>query len=113
MLWSGRNFDQRHRGVVKMTKKLEKVDEDVIIAIEEAYTSNLTECFEIYDKEDYIFYAGMTVDEVAHEYAEEYVGMVRDSQVRDWVLRYLDYDKLERDLSFEMSETSTGVIQIF
>lgn len=98
----------------EVAKKLEEVDEDVIIAIEETYTSNLTECFEIYDKEDYIFYAGMTMAEVAQEYAEEQVGcIVRDPQARDWVLRYFDYEQLERDLSFKMSEASTGVIQIF
>lgn len=57
------------------------------------------------ESENYTFYEGMTLEDVAYEFVEECYNLPEFAQ------RYFDYKAFARDLSFDgYSETSNGVI---
>ena len=59
------------------------------------------------ESENYTFYEGMTLEDVAYEFVEECYNLPEIAQ------RYFDYKAFARDLSFDgYSETSNGVIYI-
>lgn len=60
---------------------------------------------EQFNPDSYIFYEGMTLDEVAYDIAEAY-----ETKDNEFIFRYFDYEALARDLSFEgYYESSYGV----
>lgn len=64
-----------------------------------------TDALKYLESENYTFYEGMTLEDVAYEIAEECYNLPEIAQ------RYFDYKAFARDLSFDgYSETSNGVI---
>lgn len=60
---------------------------------------------EEFNPDKYIFYEGMTLEEVAYDIAEAY-----ETKGNEFLFRYFDYEALARDLSFEgYQESRYGV----
>ena len=60
---------------------------------------------ENFNPDSYIWFEGMTLEEVAYDIAEAY-----ETQGTEFIFRYFDYKALARDLSFEgYQESSYGV----
>ena len=60
---------------------------------------------EYFNPDSYIFYEGMTLEEVAYDIAEAY-----ETKDNEFIFRYFDYEAFARDLSFEgYQESKYGV----
>ena len=82
---------------------LDKYDLEKVGAIIEAYGAGLQEAIENID--DYTYYSGKTLEDVAYEIVEECYELPEIAQ------RYFDYEAFARDLSFDgYTETTNGVI---
>ncbi|MBR5823774.1 MAG: antirestriction protein ArdA [Paludibacteraceae bacterium] len=101
----------------KLNEFAEKLDSlksyelKVLKAIAEAESEiSLEEVFEIYEKEDYIFYNEKTIEDLAYTLVDHgYFG-----EVPEEIERYIDYDKFARDLYHSgYIETSHGIIYFY
>lgn len=90
----------------ELAEQLESLDEydlEKIGAIIEAYGAELKKAIENID--DYTYYSGKTLEEVAYEIVEECYKLPEIAQ------RYFDYEAFARDLGFDgYTETENGVI---
>lgn len=90
----------------ELAEQLESLDEydlEKVSAIIEAYGTELEEAIENID--DYTYYSGMSLEEVAYEIVEECYDLPEIAQ------RYFDYEAFARDLGFDgYTETTNGVI---
>lgn len=90
----------------ELAEELERLDEydlEKIEAIIEACGGTLRDAINNID--DYTYYSGMTLEEVAEELVTECYNLP------DFALRYFDYEAFARDLSFDgYTETANGVI---
>lgn len=88
-----------------LAERAEAVDAELLAAILEAETSDLSAALEIAESGDVQFYESMTLEELAEEFVEE--GLFST----ETLLRYIDFEKLGRDLSFDgYTETDAGVL---
>lgn len=88
-----------------LAERAEAVDAELLAAILEAETSDLSAALEIAESGDVQFYDSMTLEELAEEFVEE--GLFST----ETLLRYIDFEKLGRDLSFDgYTETDAGVL---
>ncbi len=89
----------------ELAEQLERLDEydlEKVGAIVEAYGADLKEAIENID--DYTYYSGMSLEDVAYEYVEE-------MNLPEIAQRYFDYEAFARDLGFDgYTETDNGVI---
>lgn len=89
-----------------LAEQLEALDEydlEKLEAILEAYGGSLENALD--DIDDYTYYSGMTLEEVAYEIVEECYDLPEFAQ------RYFDYAAFARDLGFDgYTETENGVI---
>jgi antirestriction protein len=89
--------------VNELAEALEDADADLLEAIIEADGCDLADALARVD--DCIFYAGMTLEDVAYELVQECYNLP------EFALRYFDYEAFARDLSFDgYTETRGGVI---
>lgn len=89
--------------LAEQLESLDKYDLEKVGAIIEAYGANLQEAIENID--DYTYYSGMSLEDVAHEIIDECYNLP------EFALRYFDYEAFARDLSFDgYTETENGVI---
>ena len=90
----------------ELAAQLESLDEydlEKVGAIIEAYGTELQEAIENID--NYTYYSGKTLEEVAYEIVEECYNLP------EFALRYFDYEAFARDLEFDgYTETENGVI---
>ncbi|MBQ3161837.1 MAG: antirestriction protein ArdA [Oscillospiraceae bacterium] len=90
----------------ELAEQLENLDEydlEKVGAIIEAYGADLQEAIE--DIDNYTYYNGKTLEEVAYEIVEECYELPEIAQ------RYFDYEAFARDLGFDgYEETTNGVI---
>ena len=90
----------------ELAAQLESLDEyalEKVGAIIEAYGTDLKEAIENID--DYTYYSGMSLEDVAYEIVEECYELPEIAQ------RYFDYEAFARDLGFDgYTETTNGVI---
>lgn len=88
-----------------LAERAEAVDAELLAAILEAETSDLSAALEIAESGDVQFYESMTLEELAEEFVEE--GLFST----ETLLRYIDFERLGRDLSFDgYTETDAGVL---
>lgn len=81
--------------------------EEEAAALFECYTSDFHEVMNILENENYVFYEGMDMEDVAYEFVEECYNL------GDFASRYFDYKAFARDLSFDgYYEASNGVIEV-
>ena len=89
----------------ELAEQLESLDEydlEKVGAIIEAYGTELQEAID--DIDDYTYYSGKTLEEVAYEIVEE-------MNLPEFAQRYFDYEAFARDLGFDgYTETTNGVI---
>ena len=89
----------------ELAEQLEDLDEydlEKVGAIIEAYGTDLQEAIENID--DYTYYSGKTLEDLAYEYVEE-------MNLPEIAQRYFDYEAFARDLEFDgYTETENGVI---
>ena len=82
---------------------LDNYDLEKVEAILEAHGGNLRDALDNID--NYTFYQGMSLEDVAYEIVEECYDLPEIAQ------RYFDYEAFARDLGFDgYTETSNGVI---
>ncbi|MCM1008667.1 MAG: antirestriction protein ArdA [Ruminococcus flavefaciens] len=82
---------------------LDEYDIEKIDAIMEAYGGTLENAIENID--EYTYYSGMTLEDVAYELVDE------RSELSEFAKRYFDYEAFARDLEIDgYYETSNGVI---
>lgn len=90
----------------ELAEQLESLDEydlEKVGAIAEAYGAELQEAIDNID--DYTYYSGKTLEEVAYEIVEECYDLPEFAQ------RYFDYEAFARDLGYDgYEETTNGVI---
>ena len=90
----------------ELAAQLESLDEydiEKVGAIIEAYGTELQEAIENID--NYTYYSGMSLEDVAYEIVEECYELPEIAQ------RYFDYEAFARDLGFDgYTETTNGVI---
>ena len=86
---------------------LDEWDQKEIAAAMEAFNYSFTEAHKRQQRGCYIFYAGMDLEEVAEQIADEcYL-----YNAPEFLARYFDYEAFARDLTFDgYTETSYGVI---
>ena len=88
-----------------LAEELETLDDydlEKIGAIIEAHGLTLREAID--DIDDYTYYSGMTLEDLAYELVEE-------MNLPEFAQRYFDYEAYARDLGFDgYTETSNGVI---
>lgn len=101
----------------KLNEFAEKLDSlkshelKIIKAIAEAESEiSIEEVFEIYEKEDYVFYDEKTIEDLAYTLVEHgYLGDIPED-----IEPYIDYDKFARDLYHGgYVETSHGIIYFY
>ncbi len=89
----------------ELAEQLESLDEydlEKVGAIIEAYGADLKDAIENID--DYTYYSGKTLEDLAYEYVEE-------MNLPEIAQRYFDYEAFARDLGFDgYTETENGVI---
>jgi len=89
----------------ELAAQLESLDEydlEKVGAIIEAYGADLKDAIENID--DYTYYSGMSLEDVAYEYVEE-------MNLPEIAQRYFNYEAFARDLGFDgYTETTNGVI---
>ena len=87
---------------------LDEWDQKEIAAAMEAFNYSFTEAHERQQRGCYIFYAGMDLEEVAEELADEWLN---SKDIPNFIRNYFDYSAFARDLTFDgYTETSHGVI---
>ena len=90
----------------ELAEQLESLDEydiEKVGAIVEAYGADIKDAIENID--DYTYYSGMSLEDVAYEIVEECYELPEIAQ------RYFDYEAFARDLGFDgYTETTNGVI---
>lgn len=90
----------------ELAEELEKLDEydvEKIEAIMEAHGETLRNALDNID--NYTYYSGMTLEDVAYELVEECY------ELSDFAKRYFDYEAFARDLGYDgYTETNNGVI---
>lgn len=92
--------------LAEMFDALDDWDLEVVEAILECDTNDIMEAIE--NVNNYIFYAGATLSDVAYELVEECYFTKETPEI---FKTYFDYDAFARDLSFEgYKETSGGVL---
>lgn len=84
-------------------KELDEYDIEKIEAIIEAYDGTLRDAIDSID--NYTYYSGMTLIDVAYELVEECY------ELSDFAKQYFDYEAFARDLGYDgYTETTNGVI---
>ena len=63
---------------------------------------------EEFDPDDYIWYKGMTLEDVAYDIIEESYA----TKENEFLLRYFDYEAFGRELEFGFTATSAGYIDV-
>lgn len=90
----------------ELAEDLENLDEDDVEKIEaimEAHGETLRNAFDNID--NYTYYSGMTLEDVAYELVEE------SYELSDFAKQYFDYEAFARDLGYDgYIETTNGVI---
>ncbi len=90
----------------ELADELKRLDEDDIEKIEaiiEADGGTLRDAIDEID--DYTYYSGMTLEDVAYELVEECY------ELPEFAKRYFDYEAFARDLGYDgYTETTNGVI---
>lgn len=80
-------------------------DMQVLQAIAEAEGGDIGDVLDTYDRDNYVFYSGMSLEDVAYEIVDNCYNLP------EFAARYFDYKAFARDLGFDgYTETSTGVI---
>lgn len=88
--------------IAKDLETLDGYDLEKIGAIIEAHGLTLREAID--DIDDYTYYSGMTLEDLAYDLVEE-------MNLPEFAQRYFDYEAYARDLGFDgYTETSNGVI---
>lgn len=103
--------------IIELNDLIQRMDElddyqtKALFAIIEAHTSDLLEALDIVEHDNFLFYEGMDLEEVAEEIIDmDYFNSNIPSIFRD----YFDYEAFARDLGFDgYDETSHGVIKVF
>lgn len=89
--------------------ELEKYEKPILDAIIEASGADLEEALDILEDSDYIFYEVDTLEELAEMFVEDGIF----GNIPDYLLRYIDYEKIGRDLEHDgYVETSAGIILV-
>lgn len=82
-----------------------------IAAAVEAFGYEFSEAVERQARGCFIFYPGKTMEEVAEEIAYETIACyTHGGDIPEIFTRYFDYEAFARDLAFDYTETSYGVI---
>lgn len=91
---------------------LEERELQEIAAAVEAFGYEFSEAVERQARGCFIFYPGRTLEEVAEEIADETIACyTHGAKIPDIFTRYFDYEAFARDLSYDYTETSYGVIR--
>lgn len=89
----------------ELAERAEAVDAELLAAILEAETSDLSEALDVAESGDAQLYENKTLEELAEEFVEE--GLFS----AETLLMYIDFERLGRDLSYEgYTETDAGVL---
>ena len=92
--------------VIEAIENLDFSELELLKAVCECEGSYAIDHLEEFNPDDYIWYEGMTLDEVAYDIVEESYA----TKENKFLLRYFDYEAFSRDLSFEgYQESSYGV----
>lgn len=82
-----------------------KGDMQVLQAIAEAEGGDIGDVLDTYERDNYTFYIGMSLEDVAYEIVDNCYDLP------EFATRYFDYEAFARDLGYDgYTETSTGVI---
>ena len=92
--------------VIEAVENLDFSELELLKAVCECEGSYAIDHIEEFNPDDYIFYEGMTLDEVAYDIVEGSYA----TKENKFLLRYFDYEAFSSDLSFEgYQESSYGV----
>lgn len=88
---------------------LDEYDQAEAAARVEAFGEDLSEAME--NLGNSTFWYNMTMEEVADQEADEFIAsLTAGNKAAEALARYFDYEAFKRDLSFDYTETETGVI---
>lgn len=97
--------------LLEVCEGMEEYELQEVAAAIEAYNYEFSEAVERQQRGCFIFYAGRTMEEVAEEIADEMIACyTHGGNVPEIFTRYFDYEAFARDLSYDYTETSYGVI---
>lgn len=89
---------------------LEEYEQEELAALIEAGGYSIAEAMEDQQRGNFVFYAGMSLDDVAAEIADEWLN---SNTIPDFIRNYFNYDAFARDLRFDgYTETEWGTILI-
>lgn len=89
--------------IIEELQNLDEYDLEKVEAIIEVHNTSIKEAIE--DIDNYIYYSGMTLEEVAEEIVTECYNLP------EFALQYFDFEKFARDLSYDgYTETKNGVL---
>ena len=92
--------------VIEAVENLDFSELELLKAVCECEGSYAIDHIEEFNPDNYIWYEGMTLDEVAYDIIEGSYA----TKENEFLLRYFDYEAFSRDLSFEgYQESSYGV----
>lgn len=106
-------YDSPHRlnDLLNECSALQEWELQEVAAAIEAFGYEFSEAVERQQRGCFTFYPGRTIEEVAEEIAEETIACyTHGGNIPDIFTRYFDYEAFARDLSFDFTETSYGVI---
>ena len=84
---------------------LSKYEDELIQAITEAETTHIERVIDILERDNYVFYYGMTLEDVAEDIVDECYDLP------EFAKRYFDYGAFARDLGYDgYTEVETGVL---
>lgn len=92
----------------ELAQRIESVDNDLLAAIIEVHTSNLTEALELAENEGTYLYNDQSIEDIAQSDIDDGIW---DTET---LLRYIDLEAFARDMyEFDgYSETSKGVLRV-
>lgn len=94
-----------------LAETLTELDEDEIVIIETIIEAGYKLQYALEHKDDVMFYADMTIEDVAAEVVEE--GLFFGQEVPESMINYIDYEAVARDLAIDSYyEVESGVIYI-
>lgn len=98
--------DLAHRLEAYQDMELEEIE-----AYVEAGMGDTIDAMNAIDNGSVTYYSNKSIKELAQELADEHIlSLTKDNSIFEFVSRYFDYEAYERDLAYDYTETSKGVI---
>lgn len=106
-----------NENILELNELIQRMDElddyqaKALFAILEVHTSDLLEALDIVECDNFEFYEGYDLEEVAEEIVKDCYFTKDTPEIFE---RYFDYEAFARDLRYDgYNETSNGVIKVF